>query len=107
MSCLLHGSVTPPLPLDGPLTLNTHLNNAERLLEGQIHGPEDLMVHSGYLYTTLHGGHVARLVGDKLENIAKFGQPCGEFIVMLQIFVFAVTCFVINNMSRCCQDRAF
>uniref|UniRef100_A0A1B6M1N5 Strictosidine synthase conserved region domain-containing protein n=2 Tax=Graphocephala atropunctata TaxID=36148 RepID=A0A1B6M1N5_9HEMI len=72
-------SVTPPVPLQGLLALNSRLNGAERLLEGQIHGPEDLKVHNGQLYTSLHGGHVVRIVNDRVESVVKFGQDCEGF----------------------------
>lgn len=73
-------SVTPPIPLQGALTLNSKLNKAERLFQGEIHGPEDLKVHNGDLYTTLHGGYVARIVNDSsIEHVVKFGQSCDGF----------------------------
>uniref|UniRef100_A0A1B6HU41 Strictosidine synthase conserved region domain-containing protein n=1 Tax=Homalodisca liturata TaxID=320908 RepID=A0A1B6HU41_9HEMI len=72
-------SIAPSVPLEGYLTLNSRLNGAERLFKGQIHGPEDLKVHNGQLYTTLHGGHVVRIVNDKIEPIVKFGQQCEGF----------------------------
>lgn len=72
-------SVAPAAPLEGKLALNSHLNGAERLFEDKLHGPEELRVYGGHLYTTLHGGSVIRVVGDKLEHVAKFGQPCGKF----------------------------
>lgn len=69
-------SVKPPLPLKGPLALNNKLNNAERLFENEIKGPEGLAMYKNELYTTLHNGYVVKLVNDKLVPVVKFGQDC-------------------------------
>lgn len=66
-----------PQPLEGALALNSRLNNAERLFEGDIHGPEALEVHNKQLYTSLHGGYVVRIEDDKVKPVVKFGQDCG------------------------------
>lgn len=71
--------VSDPIPLEGALALNNRLNRAERLFQGEIHGPEDLQVHNGHLYTTLHGGYVVRILNDSIDYVVKFGQSCDGF----------------------------
>lgn len=74
-------SVTPPLPLEGALSLNNKLNNAEKLFLNEIKGPEHMEVHNGVLYTTLEGGYVAKLVGNKIVPVVKFGKKCGKLLI--------------------------
>lgn len=74
--------MTPPLPLEGALALNNKLNNAEKLFLNEIKGPEHMEVHNGVLYTTLEGGYVAKLVGNKIVPVVKFGKKCGKFTVI-------------------------
>lgn len=69
-------SVKPPLPLKGALAVNGKLNNAERLFENEIKGPEALAVYKNELYTTLHGGYVAKISNGKLVPVVKFGKKC-------------------------------
>lgn len=70
--------VAPSKNLEGVLALNTVLNNAERLFEKEIKGPEAFTVLDGELYTTLHGGYVAKVYEDQIIPVVKFGQPCGK-----------------------------
>lgn len=73
-------SVDSPLDLVGPLALNNHLDNAERILEGRLIGPENLVVVDGVagkdIYTGLNTGEVVRINGNHITHVAKFGQPC-------------------------------
>uniref|UniRef100_A0A1B6I6F1 Strictosidine synthase conserved region domain-containing protein n=1 Tax=Homalodisca liturata TaxID=320908 RepID=A0A1B6I6F1_9HEMI len=69
-------TLTPSRPLEGALAVNNKLNNAERLFEDEIRGPEHLEVHNGVLYTTLDGGYVAKIVADKIIPVVKFGKKC-------------------------------
>lgn len=55
---------------------NGKLNNAEKLFDGEIHGPEAFDVYDGILYTSLHGGSVSKLVGNKFVEVVKFGKKC-------------------------------
>lgn len=73
--------MTPPLPLEGALSLNNKLNNAEKLFLNEIKGPEHMEVHNGVLYTTLEGGYVAKLVGNKIVPVVKFGKKCGKLLI--------------------------
>uniref|UniRef100_A0A182XFG3 Strictosidine synthase conserved region domain-containing protein n=1 Tax=Anopheles quadriannulatus TaxID=34691 RepID=A0A182XFG3_ANOQN len=65
-----------PRELKGALEPTNHLDNAERLFEGKIYGPEALLVHGKDLFTTIHGGEVIRINGEHITHIAKFGKPC-------------------------------
>uniref|UniRef100_A0A182QU17 Strictosidine synthase conserved region domain-containing protein n=1 Tax=Anopheles farauti TaxID=69004 RepID=A0A182QU17_9DIPT len=65
-----------PRELKGALELTNHLDNAERLFEGKLYGPEALLVKGKELFTTIHGGEVVRINGDHITHIAKFGKPC-------------------------------
>uniref|UniRef100_A0A1B6MR15 Strictosidine synthase conserved region domain-containing protein n=1 Tax=Graphocephala atropunctata TaxID=36148 RepID=A0A1B6MR15_9HEMI len=69
-------NLTPPLPLEGSLALNNKLNNAEKLFEDEIKGPEHLEVHNGVLYTSLDGGYVVKIISDKIVPVVKFGKKC-------------------------------
>jgi len=72
-------SIPPSVPLEGALAINSKLNGAERMFQDVIHGPEDIQVYNGTLYTTLHGGHVVKIVNNKVHPVAKFGQKCEGF----------------------------
>lgn len=54
------------------------MNNAELLFENEIKGPEGLAVYKNELYTTLHGGYVAKISKGKLVPVVKFGKKCGK-----------------------------
>uniref|UniRef100_A0A182M2X2 Strictosidine synthase conserved region domain-containing protein n=1 Tax=Anopheles culicifacies TaxID=139723 RepID=A0A182M2X2_9DIPT len=65
-----------PRELKGALEPTNHLDNAERLFEGKIYGPEALLVNGKDIFTTIHGGEVIRINGEHITHIAKFGKPC-------------------------------
>lgn len=44
--------------------------------KGDLYGPEAFADYRGELYTTLHGGDIAKLVGDHIIPVSKFGKPC-------------------------------
>lgn len=69
-------SIVKPKPLTGALEVNNHLDNAERLFEGEIHGPEHLLASGNSYYASLHNGNVVRIDGKHITFIAKFGKPC-------------------------------
>ncbi|KAL5237931.1 hypothetical protein ACI65C_005341 [Semiaphis heraclei] len=69
-------SVTPQRPLTGPLALNEKLSGVSKLFEGQILGPEGLLYYNNTLYTTLHYGHVVKIVDNEIVPVAKFGKVC-------------------------------
>lgn len=68
----------PTKKLEGPLALNTALNNAERLFENLLKGPESLVYHDGILYTGVHGGYILKISGNSITPFVKFGKPCGN-----------------------------
>lgn len=63
----------------GPLEVNNLLDNAERLFEGQVQGPECLLKKGDEIYTSIIGGEVVKISGDHITHFAKFGKPCGKF----------------------------
>ena len=71
--------ITPPRELKGALELNNLLDNAERLFEDKLYGPEAFLVRGNDLYTTIHGGEVVKINGKHITHVAKFGKPC-EFL---------------------------
>ncbi|XP_001863709.2 adipocyte plasma membrane-associated protein [Culex quinquefasciatus] len=72
-------SIAPLKELTGGLEPNNHLDNAERLFEDKLHGPEALLVRGQDMYTTVHGGEVVRINGAHITHVAKFGRPCESF----------------------------
>ena len=64
--------------MEGPLALNSKLDNAERLFENMIKGPESLVYSDGTLYTGLHGGLVVKIVNNAIIPFVKFGKQCGK-----------------------------
>jgi len=71
-------SVTPQRPFTGPLALNEKLSGISKLFEDQIVGPEGLLYHNNTLYTTLHYGHVVKIVNNEIVPVVKFGKVCGK-----------------------------
>ncbi|XP_065079214.1 adipocyte plasma membrane-associated protein Hemomucin [Ochlerotatus camptorhynchus] len=69
-------SIPPLKELKGGLEPNNHLDNAERLFEGKVYGPEALLVRGKEIFTTVHGGEVLRITGQHITHVAKFGKPC-------------------------------
>lgn len=76
-------TIPPPPVLEGKLALNDLLNGAERAFEGEIVGPEGFAVLHGDLYTTLHGGYVAKITNQQIIPVVKFGQSCGKNISLV------------------------
>lgn len=68
--------VAPVKKLEGPLALNSKLDNAERLFENMIKGPESIVYSDGTLYTSLHGGLVVKIVNNAIIPFVKFGKQC-------------------------------
>lgn len=73
-------SIAPLKELTGGLEPNNHLDNAERLFEDKLHGPEALVVRGKEIYTTVHGGEVVKINGAHITHVAKFGKPCESFV---------------------------
>ncbi|XP_058811751.1 adipocyte plasma membrane-associated protein Hemomucin [Topomyia yanbarensis] len=69
-------SIPPLKELKGGLEPNNHLDNAERLFEGKLYGPETLLVRGKDLYVSVHGGEIYRINGPHITHVAKLGKPC-------------------------------
>ncbi|KAK7580269.1 hypothetical protein V9T40_000898, partial [Parthenolecanium corni] len=69
----------PTKKLEGPLALNTKLNNAEKLFENLLKGPESFTYHKGILYTGVQGGYVVKISGNTVTPFLKFGKSCAGF----------------------------
>ncbi|KAJ8045375.1 Adipocyte plasma membrane-associated protein [Holothuria leucospilota] len=67
-------------PLEGALAPNTILQNAKRLFEGELIGPESLVMLDGKIYTGTYDGKIVRIDDDKMmTTIARLGrEPCGS-----------------------------
>lgn len=66
--------------LKGGLEPNNHLDNAERLFEDKLHGPEALLVRGNEIFTSIHGGEVVRINGQHITHVTKIGRPCESFV---------------------------
>lgn len=62
--------------MTGALEVNNHLDNADRIFNGEVVGPEHLLVNGKSIYASLHNGNVVRIDGDHITFITKFGKPC-------------------------------
>lgn len=75
-------TVTPPRPLTGVLHPKDYaLNNAEKLFQGQLYGPEGLEESPNepdVFYTTTMDGSVVKIYdnGSKIKVVANFGEQC-------------------------------
>jgi len=50
-----------PPKLEGPLSPNTKLRNAQYLLHGQVKGPESLLIENDIIYTGLWDGRIVKI----------------------------------------------
>ncbi|XP_034941398.1 adipocyte plasma membrane-associated protein-like [Chelonus insularis] len=64
------------LPVATSEGVNHMLDQAEKLFEGKVKGPEAFDSYDGVLYTTVHGGAVSKIVGNKIVEVAHFGKKC-------------------------------
>lgn len=71
-------SVVRHKALEGPLAINSLLDNAERLFEGELDSPENLQTRDGVIYATLRNNDVVKITGDKFEVVTSFGKSCCE-----------------------------
>eukprot|EP00918_Siedleckia_nematoides_P027632 GHVU01059557.1.p1 GENE.GHVU01059557.1~~GHVU01059557.1.p1 ORF type:complete len:428 (-),score=40.76 GHVU01059557.1:198-1481(-) len=72
---------TPPDPV-GALAPNKHLLQAEKLLVGEVVGPESLVYKDGFIYSGTADGKIVRMDPQKktVETVVEFGiKPCGTF----------------------------
>ncbi|CAH1792646.1 unnamed protein product [Owenia fusiformis] len=69
---------SPPPKLEGPLAPNTRLQDATRLFENEILGPESIFVNKEYIYTGTADGRVVEIFKGKQRTLARLGNPpCG------------------------------
>ncbi|XP_059053150.1 adipocyte plasma membrane-associated protein Hemomucin-like [Achroia grisella] len=65
------------LPQVGPLAINGALNNAEKLYNGKLLGPEAFQLHNGEVYTSLATGEIMKISpGGHLTFVTQIGKPC-------------------------------
>lgn len=74
-----HYSPPEPVALDGPLTANRYLQQADLLAMGEVFGPEDTARGpDGFLYSGLENGRIVRIGPDTVESFASTGgRPLG------------------------------
>lgn len=65
-----------PRSLDGPLAINSLLDNAQKLFEGKLDAPENLQTRDGIIYASLRTNEIVKLIGDKIEVLTSFGKSC-------------------------------
>ncbi|XP_072032589.1 adipocyte plasma membrane-associated protein-like [Amphiura filiformis] len=71
-------SLPDPPVFEGPLAPNNKLQQAEKIYEGEVIGPESLEKGRGGFYTGLADGRIIKITKNKIEEIAKLGKPpCG------------------------------
>ncbi|XP_053316170.1 adipocyte plasma membrane-associated protein [Spea bombifrons] len=83
--CLLESPIEPqylsfqiPPRMTGALEANLKLRQAERLLEGQLVGPESIANIGDVLFTGTADGQILKIEDGKIHTIAKLGRPpCG------------------------------
>ncbi|KAK3932460.1 Adipocyte plasma membrane-associated protein [Frankliniella fusca] len=73
-------SVVKPKSLDAEFLVRKHLDNAERIFEGQFTGPEAFAMYNGEVYTGIHGGFVVKIEGGEIKPVVKFGENCDDII---------------------------
>jgi hypothetical protein len=76
---LAHCSVEGGTPLEGPLALNSLLNNAERLYEGRLDAPEHIIERNGVLYVSLRTNEVVTIANNEIKVLVNFGKSCCKF----------------------------
>lgn len=71
-------NVVKPKSLDADLLRRRPLDNAERIFDGQLTGPEAFALYNGAVYTGIHGGFVVQIDEGELRPVVKFGQACDD-----------------------------
>jgi hypothetical protein len=72
----LHSSVDEVKKLEGPLKVNSLLNNAERLFEGKLESPEHILERDGVLYVVLRTNEIVKIVNNEIKVLTSFGKSC-------------------------------
>lgn len=69
-----------PRKFEGVLAPNNYLQNADRIYENEVLGPESIVVDGEHIYTGTMDGKVLHLYKGQVQIIAKLGkEPCGGF----------------------------
>ncbi|KAK4327177.1 hypothetical protein Pmani_002347 [Petrolisthes manimaculis] len=70
----------PPLPLEGALARNNILDRVERVLDGQIVGPESIASRQPHeIFVGVEGGKILRIWGQEYDNfeiVSSIGPEC-------------------------------
>lgn len=66
--------------LEGPLKLNTRLDNAERLFEGNLIAPEHLLERDGVIYAAVKNNRVVKIVDGDVKVVTSFGRSCCKLL---------------------------
>lgn len=77
-------------PLEGPLKLNTRLDNAERLYEGKLLAPEHILERDGVLYAAVKNNQVVKIVDGQIKVVADFGRSCCKSLKFLNSFKYSL-----------------
>ncbi|VDO65583.1 unnamed protein product [Heligmosomoides polygyrus] len=118
------GIILPSRPkLEGPLSINDRLKDVEYILNGEVNGPESLVVEGDSIYTGLYDGRVVHIKSGKVVKEVRFtkhkncgsyeteplcGRPLGIRRLNANEFVVAdayLGIFVVNMMTECLLNR--
>jgi len=71
-----------PITLADPpsIEVNNHLSSAEKLYEGLVHAPEQIVHHNGDIYTGTSDGRIIKISNGLISTVARLGYPppCGD-----------------------------
>lgn len=73
---ILHSSIEEVRKLEGPLKINSLLNNAERLFEGKLDSPEHILERDGVFYVVLRTNEIVKIVNNEIKVLTSFGKSC-------------------------------
>lgn len=67
--------------LEGPLSINDRLKDVEYILNGEVNGPESLVVEGDSIYTGLYDGRVVHIKSGKVVKEVRFTKHknCGSY----------------------------
>ncbi|KAJ8683964.1 hypothetical protein QAD02_019756 [Eretmocerus hayati] len=69
-------SLVYPKKLSGNLGVNQRLNNAEILFQGDMKNSRAFASYNGELYTGIEGGHIVKIVENKVVPLVNIGKEC-------------------------------
>lgn len=61
------------------MKINSLLDNAERLYEGKLDAPENILERNGVLYVGLRTNTVVKIIDDDIKVLVDFGTSCCKF----------------------------